>query len=229
MRTKASFLVGIAGPSCSGKTALARQVAESLEAATFLSLDDYYFDLAGIAPAERCQRNYDLPDAIDHKLLELHLRTLIKGRGVKRPVYDFTTHTRATQGVWVRASRIVIVEGLFALYWREIRELLDAKIFVETLDHVCFERRLRRDVQERGRSTEDVKGRYESATRPMYERFVAPTRQLADLIVRGEDPFQRTSQTVSAFILNRTTSLLERGREMIGTVSSRRLQQHEMK
>jgi len=224
MKAKACFVVGIAGPSCAGKTALARRVVESLEAATLLSLDDYYLDLAEIPSAERCQRNFDLPDAIDRRLLESHLRTLIKGRDVSRPVYDFLTHTRAHQGVSARAARFVIVEGLFTLYWREIRELLDVKIFVETLDRVCFERRLRRDVQERGRCRQDVIGRYENATRPMYERFVAPTSQLADLIVRGEDPFQRTSETVLAYILNRATRLSEHGRETIGTVSIRRSQ-----
>ena len=140
--------------------------------------------------------NFDEPCALDHGLLLAQITQLSLKRDVAVPVYDFSCHTRAPRATTVPAGDFVVIEGLFALYWREIRDLMGTKVYVTAEDPVCFRRRLERDVTERGRSPESVVHQYEQTVRPMAERYVIPTHAFADLIVSGVDLIEHSSALV---------------------------------
>lgn len=179
-----TWLIGIAGPSGAGKTTLAERVARDL-GAPILSLDCYYRDLPGLAFEERARLNFDEPAALDSGLLVGHLERLASGADIEVPVYDFSRHLRAPRTTTLRAADFAVVEGLFALYWSEVRALLGTAVFVSAEDGLCFERRLERDIRERGRTPESVAGQYRATVRPMAERHVLPTRAFADVVVSG--------------------------------------------
>ena len=188
-------VTGIAGGSCSGKSTIAAALASMVKGrgvgAAVLSLDSYYIDLAGVPMEERRKRNFDAPEAIDVALAEAHLRSLASGESVLAPVYRFEDHTRAPENEWIHlgagpVNGIVILEGLFALYFPSIRSMLDLSVFVDAPHETCLARRLRRDVAERGREPAGVAAQYERTVRPMYELHVAPTRKFADMTVDGE-------------------------------------------
>ena len=194
-------LLGIAGPSCSGKTTLARFLAAALPGENLvLSLDSYYRDFAHLSPAEKTGFNFDAPEALDLELLYQHLQTLVRGTGIDRPVYQFATHSRAPRGEWVEPGDHVIVEGLFALYWPQLRGLYRASIFVQASDSLCLQRRLSRDVAERGRSRASVLAQYQTQVHPMCQRFVLPTRTHADQIADGAVPVAESGAALLAFL-----------------------------
>ncbi len=178
-------LIALAGCSGSGKTTLAEELARELEG-THFRLDHYYRDLGELPLPEREQRNFDDPDALEHSLLFEQVSQLKQGRAIERPVYDFLTYTRV-RGVTERIvePHVLLIDGLFALHYAELRSLADLGIYVDATDEVCFERRLARDVRERGRSPESVARHYAATVRPMAERYVRPSAQYADLIVEG--------------------------------------------
>lgn len=182
-------MIAIAGCSCSGKTTLAACLAEALRGAV-LPVDAYYRDWPGFTFDQRARMNFDTPEAIEEALLLEHARALSRGLTIERPVYDFETHRRTARAERVAGESPVILEGLFALYWRPIRELCRVTVFVELEDQACLERRLIRDVRERRRTRESVLRQYEDSVRPMAERYILPTRQYADLTVRGDEPVE---------------------------------------
>ena len=194
-RVRVPHLIGVAGPSCAGKTELARAVADRLHA-PIISLDSYYVDLAHLPFEERPRTNFDVPESLDKDLLVNQLRQLSRGEEIHVPVYDFTRHVRASDTRCVRAWEFVIVEGLFALYWQELRALLKTTVFVYANDDICFARRLERDVRERGRTSESVREQFDSTVRPMAERYILPTRRFADLVLSGTDPLEQSVATV---------------------------------
>ncbi len=183
-------LIGIAGPSCAGKSELAGRLASVL-GAPILPLDCYYRDLSHLSPEQRAAVNFDVPEALDEELLARDVALLASGASVERPLYDFTRHVRLPQREPLRPGRFLIIEGLFALYWEAVRERLSLKLFVDAPDAVCFQRRLERDVRERGRTPESVRRQYEQSVRPMAERYILPTRRFADLVLAGTDPPER--------------------------------------
>lgn len=191
-----SHIIGIAGPSSSGKTELAKQLAARLPGTAVVSLDSYYRGMDEVPLAERKKVNFDRPDALDWELLHDHLQAILDGNAFDEPVYSFADYARTRQTRRIEPSEFVIVEGLFVLYWPELRAILDTKVYVETDPRVCFERRLRRDVAERGRSPASVREQYERTVRPSAEWFVYPTRKHADLIVSGEEPLSSSMQAV---------------------------------
>ena len=183
------FLVGIAGASCSGKTELARGLARQLlDDALPFALDHYYMDRAHIPEPERSDCNFDHPDALDAPLLIRDVESLKLGLGIEQPRYSFVTHARLESTEPIAPRPVIIVEGLFSLYWPALRDLLDLKIYVETPDEECYARRLRRDVSERGRSPESIEYQYSVTVRPMALSYVRPTAQFADLTVSGVVP-----------------------------------------
>lgn len=198
-RSATPYLIGIAGPSGSGKTELSRRLAAMLPA-QIVSVDSYYRDLPGVPFEQRALSNFDSPEAIDHDLLARHLALIAAGREVAIPVYDFTTHARSPRTHRLRPREFVIVEGLFALYWSSVREQFGTKVFVAAEDQVCFERRLERDVRERGRSEESVLLQYATTVRPMAARYVLPTRAYADVVASGTDSLARSAALVLAHI-----------------------------
>lgn len=196
------YLIGIAGASCSGKTELARHLAARLEAPV-VSIDSYYRELNHLSVEERALVNFDEPAAIDEPLFISHMQALARGEEVLCPTYDFATHSRTREVTLIPAAAFVIVEGLFALHWPEVRALLGTRVYVDTPDEVCFERRLERDTRERGRTEESVRRQYAATVRPMAELHVWPTRRYADIIVSGQSPLDQTSAAVLAHVRRR--------------------------
>lgn len=184
-------LIGVAGPSCAGKSVLAGRLAAALPA-QILSLDCYYRDLSHLPLEQRARANFDVPESLDEELLIRHVSLLSEGAGIERPVYDFARHVRLPGQELIQPGEFLIIEGLFALYWQAVRRLLSLRVFVQAPDEVAFQRRLERDVRERGRTPESVMEQYERTVRPMAERYILPTRRFADLVVSGTDPPERS-------------------------------------
>jgi len=178
-------LLGIAGCSGSGKTTLAAELARTLGGIHF-HLDDYYLDLSHLPYAERIRQNFDDPAIVESALLGSHIAALARGEAIARPVYDFSTYTRVRgRSERVVGRRFVVIEGLFALYYPEILPFYSLRVYLETPDAVCFERRMKRDTEERGRSPESVRAQYEATVRPSSLKFVRPSAVNADLTVDG--------------------------------------------
>ncbi len=180
-------VLAIAGCSGSGKTTLAAELARTLGGIHF-HFDNYYRDLTHLPPAERCRQNFDDPALIESPLLIAQLTELAAGHGIERPVYDFATHTRVL-GVTepVHPGRCLLVEGIFALYFVELLPLYHYRVYVDTPDELCFARRLKRDVEQRGRTPESVRAQYDSTVRPSSLAFVRPSAVRADLVLDGSD------------------------------------------
>jgi uridine kinase len=190
-----TYMIGVAGPSCAGKTELSRNLASRLQA-VILPLDCYYRELSGLTMEERARFNFDEPAALDEDLFLRHMRALAAGREIARPVYDFATHARTRSVEIVKPEKFIIIEGLFVLYWPEARSLLQARVFVDLADGPCLERRIVRDVRERGRTPESVRRQFEETVRPMAELHVRPTQAFADLVIAGDAPIQHSVETV---------------------------------
>lgn len=179
------LMVGVAGGSGSGKTTVVRKLLSALEpeCVALLEQDAYYRDRPDLSPEERAAQNYDHPDAIDEALLIEHAHALKKGRPVEAPRYDFVRHARLPETRRVEPGPCVVVEGILVLASEGLREVLDLKLYVETDADVRFIRRLRRDIEERGRSPESVMAQWEATVRPMHLQFVEPSKRHADLII----------------------------------------------
>ena len=203
-----AHIIGIAGPSSSGKTELSRQLAARLPGTSIVSLDSYYRGMEEIPLEARKKVNFDHPDALDWELLHEHLGAIASGRAFDEPVYSFAGYARTAETRRIEPSDYLIVEGLFVLYWPELRSMLDTKVYVQTDPAVCFERRMRRDVAERGRTPGSGREQYERTVRPSAEWFVFPTMKYADLVVSGEEPLTKSTQAVM--------SALNRGRAASG-------------
>jgi uridine kinase len=195
----APHLIGIAGPSCAGKSELALWLAAHLDA-PILNLDHYYVDMADLPLEERARRNFDEPAALQHTLIVEHARRLAAGEPIRAPRYDFVTHTRAHSEQLITPGRYVILEGLFALQWPEVRAFLRTKLFVFAPDEVCLERRLARDVVERGRTPESVRWQFKTTVQPMARQHVLPARAYADLVLVGTEPIDSLGARVLALV-----------------------------
>jgi len=178
-------VLGIAGCSGSGKTTLASELARTLGGIHF-HLDNYYRDLAHMPLADRKVQNFDDPSLIESPLLASHVAALARGETIERPLYDFSTHTRVPDRTErVTAGAFLVVEGLFALYYPELLPLYNLRVYIDTPDELCFERRLKRDIEQRGRTPESVRQQYEATVRPSSLAFVRPSAVHADLQVDG--------------------------------------------
>jgi len=199
----APLLVGIAGGSGSGKTSLADGICAALPPATAVVVpaDAYYRDLGHLPPEARARRNFDEPAALDDERLVADLRRLRSGEGTNRPVYDFAAHTRRPEPVWIPPRPVVIVEGILVLALAPLRELFHLKVFVAAADVVRRERRIARDVGERGRTRASVIAQWARFTLPMHELHVAPQAAYADIVVSGEEPSALALKCVIARIL----------------------------
>ena len=178
-------LVGIAGGSGSGKTTVAEALSGHYKPADLqtIPLDAYYRDRTGMSAEEKARVNYDHPDAFDWDLLNDHLAALAAGASVPVPIYDYTTHNRSSEVRVVEPAKIVVVDGILVLWDRTLRDRFDLKIFVDTAPDIRLIRRLRRDVSQRGRSTEGVIEQWLETVRPSHERFVEPSKRYADVII----------------------------------------------
>lgn len=178
---------------------LSRHLAAQLPAIV-LPLDCYYLDLSDRPIEERAKFNFDEPCALDHDLFLHQLLALTKGKEIERPVYDFSIHTRIRRTELVKPGRFIVVEGLFVLYWEDVRALFGTKVFVDLPDGPCLERRIVRDVRERGRTPESVRRQFAQTVQPMADLHVRPTRTFADLTLAGDNQIQKSVDTVLAHI-----------------------------
>ena len=179
------FVVGVAGGTGSGKTTVARKIAGAVpaEMVTILEHDSYYLDRPELTYEERCQLNFDHPESLESSLLLQHVRELKQGRTVEVPMYDFKIHRRSPYTRRVEPTTIVVVEGILIFADPALREELDLKLFVDTDPDIRVLRRVRRDMEHRGRSFESVREQYYSTVRPMHLQFVEPSKRWADVII----------------------------------------------
>jgi len=185
MAKGSSVLLGIAGGTGSGKTTVSDEIARSFGAhqAVIVQQDSYYLDLGSLPTAERGRLNFDHPDAFDWKLLREHVALLRSGLPIEKPLYDFRTHSRLRETTRVDPRPLLILEGILIFHDRELREVMDIKVFVDTDADVRILRRLDRDIRERGRSLDSVVRQYLSTVRPMHLAFVEPSKYFADIII----------------------------------------------
>jgi uridine kinase len=178
-------IIGVAGGTGSGKTTVARRILDGVgtEHIAYIPHDAYYKDLSHLSPEERAKVNFDHPDSLETELLVEHLKALQKGAAVEIPVYDFTTHTRTDETRHVVPAPIILVEGILIFAESELRKIFDVKLFIDTDADIRFIRRLRRDVEERGRTYQSVIDQYLRTVRPMHMEFVEPSKRHADVII----------------------------------------------
>ena len=178
------LVIGIAGGTGSGKTTLMRNLIESFEEdVTLLSHDNYYKRHDDLTYEQRCQLNYDEPAALETDLMARHLDKLRQGEAIDCPVYDFAQHNRSDKTIRIVPKRVIIVEGILIFEDKELRDLMDIRIFVDTDADVRLCRRILRDVSERGRSLESVLTQYQTTVKPMHEMYVEPSKKYANIIV----------------------------------------------
>lgn len=179
------FVIGVAGGSGSGKTTVVNHIIEAVggEQMVLLQHDSYYRDLKHIPFEERVKQNYDHPSSLETELLIRHVQALQNGYSIKAPIYDFKHHVRAEAHNTYTPMPIILVDGILIFYEKELRELMDIKIFVDTDDDLRLLRRLKRDITERKRNVESVLEQYEKFVRPMHLEFVEPSKRYADIII----------------------------------------------
>jgi uridine kinase len=178
------FVVGIAGATGSGKSTVAQALARAVEGSVAtLQHDSYYVDRPDLDYEERCGLNFDHPDALETRLLAEHVAALRRGEAVGVPVYDFKTHRRLPETERIEPAPVILVEGILVLADGRLRELLDLRVFVDTDADIRVFRRIRRDLEQRGRSFESVRQQYYATVRPMTLQFVEPSKRYADIIV----------------------------------------------
>lgn len=185
MTNNRPLIIGIAGGSGSGKTSVTRAIYDVVKehSVVVIEHDYYYKDQSELAFEERLQTNYDHPLAFDTDLLIEHIQELLVGRPINRPVYDYALHTRSGQTVTIEPKDVIIIEGILVLDDVRLRDLMDIKLFVDTDADLRIIRRIRRDIEERGRSIGSVIDQYMSVVRPMHNQFIEPTKRYADLII----------------------------------------------
>lgn len=178
------LVIGIAGGSGSGKTTLMKNLIDKFgDVITVLSHDNYYKRHDELTYEERCKLNYDEPGAFDTSLMIYQLDQLRHGQAIDCPVYDFTVHNRSNETTRIVPERVIIVEGILIFESEPLRQLMDIKIFVDADADVRLCRRIKRDVNKRGRSLESVLTQYQQTVKPMHEKYVEPTKKYADLVV----------------------------------------------
>ena len=180
-------VITIAGGSGSGKTTVAEKLYKKFKKkqVRVLKLDDYY-KKTDLPFEERCKINYDHPNSLDFDLFQEHLKDLIDGKTIEKPLYDYQTHSRKEETETVEPSQIIIIEGILALEEEKIRNLSDIKIYVDTDSDIRFIRRMIRDVNERGRSIDSIVNQYLTTVKPMHEAFVERTKKYADIIIPND-------------------------------------------
>lgn len=205
---KKCILIGVAGGSGSGKTTVAQNLVKAFKAedAVLVEQDAYYRELKGMSLEERAKVNFDHPDSIEFELLKEHLKSLTNGKGIKRPIYNFSKHMREKETVDIEPSKIIIVEGILIFAVPEIRELFDVKIFVDTDADEMILRRIERDMKERGRDFESIKNQYLNTVKPMYLEFCEPSKRYADVIIpRGGE-----NKVAIEMVINNLKKFLQR-------------------
>lgn len=200
------IVIGIAGGTGSGKSTLVKKIKEEFnDRTTILSHDFYYKQHNDITFEQRKKLNYDHPDSFDTDLMIEHIRELASGREIQRPVYDFIIHNRVDDTVAVKPAKVIIVDGILIFENKELRDMFDIKLFIDTDADVRIIRRILRDVSERGRTLESVVNQYLTTVKPMHEQFVEPYKKYADIII----PEGGHNQVAIEMVNHRIHSLLK--------------------
>lgn len=200
------IVLGIAGGTGSGKTTLAKGIKSALGKDAVLLCHDYYYNKNAEMPYEdRCVLNYDHPESLETDLLIKHVNELRNGCSIQRPVYSFVTHTRLEETIEVKPAKVIIIEGVLLFENPELRNVMDIKVYVDTDSDIRLTRRIKRDVNERGRSLDSVLEQYVNTVKPMHEQFVEPSRKYADVII----PEGGYNQVVLSMITDRLKSFLD--------------------
>lgn len=183
--TQKAILIGVAGGTGSGKTSVARTLAQHFgkNEVALIEQDSYYNDLAHLPMEKRALVNFDHPNSIDFALLRDDLIKLTHGQAITVPIYDYNTHTRSQENLHFESHHIIILEGILALFDEALRAMMDIKIFVDTADDIRIIRRIQRDLTKRGRTLESIIQQYYNTVRPMHIQFVEPTKRYADIII----------------------------------------------
>ncbi len=185
---KKPLLILVAGGSASGKSTVVQEILDraGIDEVLIIKHDDYYLDQSHLPLQVRFLTNYDHPSSLDNQLLIEHLKKLLNGEPIDKPVYDFVNHTRSLEIEHVKPKPIIIVEGILILENEEIRKLSDISLFVELDDDTRFIRRMLRDMKERGRSLESIINQYQSTVKPMFHKYIKPTKRYADVIIPND-------------------------------------------
>jgi uridine kinase len=179
------LILGIAGGSGSGKSTIAKSIIEALPngQSVLLQQDHYYRSQSHLPSEERQRVNYDHPDALELELLASHVDALALGESIQRPTYDFTTHDRLPEGIMISPAPVVVIEGILVLADERLRSRFEVKLFVDTDADIRLMRRIRRDLEHRGRTFAQVRAQYYETVRPMHMAFVEPSKRFADIII----------------------------------------------
>jgi uridine kinase len=197
------LVLGIAGGTGSGKTTVVNQIIKHFpsDQVCIISQDSYYKATDNLSYEERTKINFDHPRAIDFELLVQHLKELKQGKTIEQPVYSFVTHNRTKDTIQTHPRKVVIVEGILIFNNEELRNLFDIKIFVHADTDERLIRRIRRDINERGRDIDEVLNRYKDTLKPMHQQFIEPTKNFADIIIPN-DKFNTVAVDIVRTVIN---------------------------
>ena len=183
------IIIGVFGGTGSGKTTIVNQIVSDFNASDIqvISQDAYYNDNSKITYDARCLLNFDHPEAIDFELLYQHLSALKNGETIEQPVYNFKTHNRTDKTLEISPKKILILEGILIMNYPKLRSLLDLKVFIDTNSDMRMERRVNRDISERGRTPKEVMDRYINTLKPMHDQFIEPMKIHADMVIENHE------------------------------------------
>ena len=196
--------LSVCGASASGKTTISLKLAEQLRAlptkpsVLLLKMDHYYKDLPEQTGSSRAQINFDHPDSIDIELYEKHIKYIAGGHSIEVPEYSFETHRRLDYTRTQESADFIIMEGIHTLYSESLRKLSDCTIFIDIPDNIALERRIQRDTKERGRSVEAIKLQFEQTVKPMFDQYIKPKAQFADIVLDGEQPISNSMHKLTS-------------------------------
>ncbi len=198
------YIIGIAGGTGSGKTTVVRKIVESLttEDVALIPQDSYYNDTSEMTIEERHKINFDHPSAFDWQLLIQHIKDLKNGVSIEQPTYSYIECNRQAETIHIEPHKVIIIEGIMALAKKELRDLMDLKIFVDTDSDERLIRVIERDVIERGRTAQMVMDRYRDVLKPMHQEFIEPTKQFADLIIPQGGENMKAIEIMRTYILH---------------------------
>lgn len=207
IQNKRPIVIGVTGGSGSGKTSVSRAILKALPDHSILLFeqDSYYKDQSNLSFEERLGTNYDHPLAFDTDLLIDQLKDLMNFKAIDKPVYDYEAHTRSNKVAHQEPKEVIIVEGILILEDERLRDLMDIKVYVDTEDDIRIIRRIKRDMEDRGRSLDSVIEQYLTVVKPMHSQFIEPTKKFADIIV----PEGGENQVAIDLLTTKVRSILE--------------------
>ena len=183
------IIIAIGGGSASGKSTVVQEIVNRLKSIdiSVICHDDYYKDQSHLSMEDRIKTNYDHPSSLDNDLFVEHLHMLMNGQSIEKPIYDFVCHNRKSETTTIHPTKVIFIEGILVLEEKRIRDCADVKIFVKSDEDIRFIRRLKRDIEERGRTMDNVINQYLSTVKPMFNKFVNPSSRYADIIIPNDN------------------------------------------